>query len=82
MNARSAAWRAQLVDWFHALPGGADLPSRCSVLNIAESFRPPPFPQSQRTGEMAAEGAQRGLVLLDRVALLLHALAGRTAELD
>ena len=37
---------------------------------------------SHRTGEIAAESVQRGLALLDRVALLVRGLAGTMAELD
>jgi four helix bundle protein len=106
---RLEAYQSSLlvVEWFHALPGGAELSTRwfrqidkantSVVLNIAEGngrrieadhrkfldlaessvIKASTYIQlCQRTGEMKAESAQRGLVLLDRVALLVRGLVG------
>jgi four helix bundle protein len=100
-------WSLLVVEWFHALPGGAELPTRWFrqidkaitgvVLNIAEGngrrlqadhrkflelaesslIKVSTYIQlCQRTGEIEAESAQRGLILLDRVALLVRGLVG------
>ena len=97
-----------MVEWLHALPGGAQLSTRwfrqidkavtSVVLNIAEGngrrieadhrkflelaessiIKVSTYIQlCQRTGEMKAESAQRGLDLLDRVALLVRGLIER-----
>jgi len=94
-----------MVEWFHALPGGAELSTRwfrqidkavtSVVLNIAEGngrrieadhrkflemaessvTKVTTYIQlCQRTGEMETETAQRGLVLLDRVGVLVRGL--------
>ena len=99
----------QLVEWFHALPGGAELSSRwfrqidkavtSVILNIAEGngrrieadhrqflelaessvMKVNTYIQlCQRTEDIEAEAAQRGLVLLDGVALLVRGLARRS----
>jgi four helix bundle protein len=97
----------QVVEWFHALPGAAELSTRwlrqidktatSVVLNIAEGngrrieadhrnflglaessvIKVNTYIQlCHRTGEMKFESAKGGLVLLDRVALLLRGLIG------
>lgn len=104
---RLEAYQSSLlvVEWFHAVPGGAQLSTRwfrqmdkavtSVVLNIAEGngrrieadhrkflelaessvIKVSTFIElCQRTGEMRAEFARRGLVLVDRVALLVRGL--------